>query len=60
MSGYFDQSARSIESRCVVIHVTNNTLPQINLATLDGPIVDPCIAAESEMRDALKVQGAQT
>ena len=34
------------------------TLPKIILATLDGQIVDPEIAVEPEMCDALKVHAA--
>ena len=36
------------------------TLPQISLATLAGQIKDSEIAVTSEMRDTLKVHGAQT
>ena len=36
------------------------TLPQKSLATLDGENVDPEIAVHIEMRDVLKVHGAQT
>ena len=36
------------------------TLPKKSLATLDGEMVDPKISVKLEMRDALKLQGAQT
>ena len=44
----------------ICVFVFKNTLPKISLATLDGLIVNPEIATESEMCDALKVHGAQT
>ena len=40
--------------------VCQYTLPPKSLATLDGEIVDPAIAVKLQMRDVLKVHGAQT
>ena len=46
------------------IYITKNsitdTLPKISLATLEGRIVDPEIAVESENYNALKAHGART
>ena len=40
-------------------YLTLNTLPKINLATLDCQIADPEIVVESEIRSTLKVHDAQ-
>ena len=40
--------------------IDGRTHPKKSLATLDGEIVDPEITVELEMRDVLKVHGAQT